>query len=527
MNTSFSRLLERFPLYPLLIGLYPVWVLFEWNVRQMHAYAILRALLFSLAVIGLVWGLSLLLFRHFQRAALFGSLLLVIFFSYGHLYSLLETQTLLPVDLARHGILLPLSALLVVGGAVLIGRMGPALPGWTRALTLVGVVLVALPAFQVGRVYLEGAAPASAQTTHDTGWYQQGAALTPPAQPPDVYFIILDGYTRADVLQRMGFDNRQFLDKLEGFGFTVLSCARSNYDNTAESLSSILNMNYLKDLGVPDTLLDESMVFDYKADLITHSQVQANFERMGYTTIAFANKAPWASLTEVDQFYDRTTDENVLDRLETLRFYNLFLNTTAYRVALDGQKNSYFNLDVLPRPLLRWLDPKSSLFKDSRYKEYQQNVFTMEKLSEAVEIPGPKFVEAHLMDTHSSFLFNPDGSFKETADESETAYLQQVAYVNQKILEVIEKILRQSKTGPIIIIQGDHGHLEGDDKVKILNALYLPGAGGALNAQHTPVNTFRFIFDRYFGGSYGLLPDQSYNRQNPQNLLQTVDPACP
>jgi hypothetical protein len=63
---------------------------------------------------------------------------------------------------------------------------------------------------------------------------------------PDIYYIILDGYGRADMLQALyGFDNSMFVNALEQRGFVVASESQSNYHRTLLSLSSSLNMQYL------------------------------------------------------------------------------------------------------------------------------------------------------------------------------------------------------------------------------------------------------------------------------------------
>jgi hypothetical protein len=47
--------------------------------------------------------------------------------------------------------------------------------------------------------------------------------------------------------------------------------------------------------------------------------------------------------------------------------------------------------------------------------------------------------------------------------------------------------------------------------MKVLNAYYLPGVNAQLlYPSITPVNTFRLVFDQYFGGQFGLLEDKSY-----------------
>ena len=64
------------------------------------------------------------------------------------------------------------------------------------------------------------------------------------SQLRDVYYIILDAYGRSDILSNtLGYDNSDFLSKLEGMGFYVAECAQSNYAKTDLSLSSSLNID--------------------------------------------------------------------------------------------------------------------------------------------------------------------------------------------------------------------------------------------------------------------------------------------
>ena len=61
-------------------------------------------------------------------------------------------------------------------------------------------------------------------------------AVDPPAAGtplPDVYYVILDGYTRGDVLGEVyRFDNEPFLSALEERGFVVARESYSNYPAT-------------------------------------------------------------------------------------------------------------------------------------------------------------------------------------------------------------------------------------------------------------------------------------------------------
>ena len=72
-----------------------------------------------------------------------------------------------------------------------------------------------------------------------------GGEVTAAVEPlPDIYFIVLDGYARADVLETdYGFDNSEIIEELEASGFTTPSRATANYSSTHLSIPSMLDMD--------------------------------------------------------------------------------------------------------------------------------------------------------------------------------------------------------------------------------------------------------------------------------------------
>ncbi len=97
------------------------------------------------------------------------------------------------------------------------------------------------------------------------------------------------------------------------------------------------------------------------------------------------------------------------------------------------------------------------------------------------------------------------------------------------MLEIIPQLIRASKTPPIIVIAGDHGTPWGGPQngVRNLEAFYTPGSQAPFYKTITPVNIFRVVFDTYFNGSLGLLPDKSYFSDQGKyfNLLE-IPNAC-
>jgi hypothetical protein len=103
-------------------------------------------------------------------------------------------------------------------------------------------------------------------------------------------------------------------------------------------------------------------------------------------------------------------------------------------------------------------------------------------------------------------------------DLFEKGYVDQLQFLNKNILQAIDTIVANSETPPIIIIQGDHGPWlqEGNKHFLILNAIYFPGHKDKLYPTISPVNTFRLVFDNYFGGKYDILDDVSYYSPVPK-----------
>jgi hypothetical protein len=104
--------------------------------------------------------------------------------------------------------------------------------------------------------------------------------------------------------------------------------------------------------------------------------------------------------------------------------------------------------------------------------------------------------------------------------------VNQTKYLNKKLLDAIDTILAESKTPPIIILQGDHGPWlqPKEEHMWILNAYYLPDHMEKLYPTISPVNTFRLVFDAYFGGKYDMLKDVSYFSPVPKLYEFSVVP---
>src|SRR5690349_7474991 len=237
-------MLRKFPLYPILFSIFPVLSLAGYNIDEVSLDVIWRPLLISLLIGTVLFGFARLIFRDWDRAALAVSIILFLFFIYGQVYSVLEDVTFGDVSLFRHRTLLPLFGLLLLAALVFVARWAhrsTASPYW---LNLLSIVLLIYPVFQVALNEFQ-------QWSADRAFDSSPNQVIEKTNRPDIYYIILDAYGRADVLQSlMGYDNHDFLNALRQRGFYVADCSQANYAYTEFSLTSSLNYDYLDQLDV-------------------------------------------------------------------------------------------------------------------------------------------------------------------------------------------------------------------------------------------------------------------------------------
>lgn len=282
-------------LHPFLLAIYPVLALLSHNLDQIPLAEAIRPLALSLLLALVLFGLGFAFLRNAPRAALLASLFLVLIFSYGHVYGLAEGMRVGGALIGRHRFLAPLWGGLLLVGTLAVLRWGRRAYSLNSALNVVAALACVFPCLTMlnfARHVSDASLPAS-------------APLAPVAATssslPSVYYIILDGYARQDILSEVfSFDNRPFLEGLQARGFQIAEHSHSNYPNTALSLASSLNMDYLEPLAGPfdPQSRDLAPLFN----LIQHSRVQQVFHEMGYATVAFASGYRGTELRAADRY---------------------------------------------------------------------------------------------------------------------------------------------------------------------------------------------------------------------------------
>jgi hypothetical protein len=382
---------------------------------------------------------------------------------------------------------------------------------------MMGIVLVVLPLLQIAGHFVK-----DALFTFETRQQFQNSDetipdLVPPETLPDIYYIILDSHTRSDALQDdFGYDNTPYLDMLRDSGFYVAGCSRSNYSFTLGSLTTALNMDYL------DKLLASSSGQDNIWVLLKQSRVRQWLEEIGYKTVAFDTTYDWSRLSDADIYLRLGSDAGIMQGVTP--FEAILIKSTAGLILADSQSQ-----------LLRARFEQVN-FPYSFYMSSQR--FILDQLPTVPSYPGPKFVFAHIIVPHPPFIFAPDGSLVDDPryydgenampnDDSyiDTGYVNQVQFIDQKIVEIVQTIIADSQVPPVIIIQGDHGWR--DDNRYGFNAYYLPGISNEempIYENISPINSFRIIFNAYFAAHLPLLEDISLDSDD--QVVPETSPAC-
>lgn len=509
-------MLKRFPLAPFALAIFPILSMLASNSKEVSLSVAIRPVLISLMVTLLVLVIFRLVLRRWDKASLVTSFILVLFYSYGQVYSWLEQNPVAGFSFGRHRYLIFLYILVLI-----VGLWGLVLKikNYTQALFLANVIsltLLALPVLQLSWYSLQ----ASLQKNEVA---QAAAMLDKPLKPsiqplPDVYYIVLDSHTRSDaLLEDYQFDNASYLNELENMGFYIADCSRSNYDYTQGSMVAALNMDYLSGLDKYMQALNSEDIWI----LLKQSRVRKLLENAGYKTVAFDTGYEWSRLEDADIYMSLGSDSYSLQKI--IPFEAMFIKSTALLILTDSQNQKL-------REQFNEINFPYSFHVNS------QN-FILEQLPLISEDPDPTFTFVHLLVPHVPFVFSPDGnivsdplfyngelSWPGDDEHLIQGYANQVEFVDRKIVEIVRSILDQSKTPPIIVIHGDHGLLD-ENRFEILNAYYLPTDGiNDLYSTITPVNSFRVIFNDYFGTDFSLLPDASYNQSG--QLITESSPAC-
>ncbi len=516
----------------ILIAISPVLFLYTNNSQEIRIEEIIRPLIICILFSGVIFTISFFAFKSLEKAFFSTSTIQIIFFFYGHLYDFLRKTPIFKLNLGRHSIL-SISVLIIFGLFVfLFPRIQK--KHYPTICTFVCVSFSIFLIVTVGKFIFFELRPTNVliNTKYvDTKLIQwqsetiQGSAVnesdvTP--EHPDIYLIILDMYGRQDaLLDDINFDNSDFFESLRDLGFYIGDCSRSNYAQTRISISSLLNLNYIPDISVKDG------IDDVLEEGINHSLVRKQLAQIGYQQVAFKTGFGQSEIDDAE-YYFAPPDPSIFES-KIQPFEVMLIRTTLLRLIID----------IRPKGFDRFISDLT--FPYSEHVRDVQNI--LDELRKVPEISGQKFVYAHILVPHPPYIFNEDGSiriddryYREAMNQPiseeffKEGYKNNVLFINRQILSVIKSIISQSSIKPIIILQADHG-IRFENRMEILNSYYFPDQDYAtLYPTISPVNTFRVIFNQYFGTTLPLLENLSFYSEYPEryefNIVNERNMKC-
>ncbi len=516
-------LIKKFPFHPLIFAPYPVLAFaatnINWVPKLKFYWALAAAFMIMLVTLSFTW----LLIRDIRKAAAITTLILLLFFTYGHVFDFFTKNSNPTLWLTV------LWFLILIGASWWILSRSHTIHGITYTLNRISLLLLLFPLITLGVDYIQDTVEESkVQNTRGNPALENRLLYEPPSELPDIYFIILDGYARADTLANVySYDNQPLLDDLKDRGFYIAEESFANYHHTALSLSTTLNMNYIKDL-----LSEEGIKsYDYWriVDHVHNNGVLNLASDAGYQLVLFRSGHVVSEIHRVDH---RMQPEFIP-----------VTGTASDPLARNRFNLEFFDINLLETTALRPLLPSmlKNLPEDPAYEKHRQYIlYTFSNLSAFTQEEGSYFVFAHILAPHPPFVFNATGEPirnwrpYSVADGSHwvggigpreeyiASYRDQIQYINALLIKSIDEILTRSETPPVIIIQSDHGpgaYFEWQslnqtnlhERMTILNAFYFPdGDEGWLYPSITPVNTFPVVFNRYLGQNFELSEDRAY-----------------
>lgn len=238
--------------------------------------------------------------------------------------------------------------------------------------------------------------------------------------------------------------------------------------------------------------------------MIDNSLVEQTFNFLNYELVSFQSVIDYTDFSDWDVYYNNNYIPS--------NFVKTFLNSSG--------------LSPFINPILnKW-----------HYKEVQG---TIENIPLVATKEGPTFAFAHIFCPHPPFIINGDGTLHNpkklyelhdaedfllsgSVEDYRRGYANQVIFLQNYLIRMIDKIFAESTDPFIIILQGDHGSrmqlnqgsLEKtniNEGLSILNVYYFFDQDyEKLYSSISPVNTFRVIFSQYFGIEKNLFEDKHF-----------------
>ena len=331
----------------------------------------------------------------------------------------------------------------------------------------------------------------------------------PADNRPNVYWFILDGHPRSDVMAELGADY-DLADELAGLGLEVDQEAVAPYSWTHLSISSTVAGNYLPN----DVTYDDLHLISQKV-MFENPTVLSWFDDAGYRRLVLP-AAGWSGWTcgQPDSICLSGGPLHVEDDL-------------VYSVTLLGP---VLDLVVAEDDKVQVVDPVPAVDRALRIR------------SQEADRDQPFFALFHVMSPHPPYRWlGPDCTpqLAHLAEENwlpDQDLLDAVRCTGERATEAVRRIL-EADPSALVIVQGDHGarikeehwsQVGTDMDVETvwlapLLAMKTPD-GCELGQGNNTVNVFRIVARCLTGEDVGLLPSKSWEFPSEDSPPTPVTP---
>ena len=512
--------LKHIIIHPFLIIIYPVLFLYIRTGFEIELIQIFRSIIFLLLFSAVLLASLYWFLRDWDRTGILTTLWIVYLFYFGSSFRVIQGKSIIGINLSNPITLFILWTILFGFLSIIIIKSHLKYSEiFTLWLNIVAIVVILQPIFYTAVILkLNSDDPLMDwnpnQIVHDP--------IIIEGPLPDIYYIVLDGYGREDILfEVFNYSNQDFINGLRNRDFYIADQSNTNYVQTALSLASSLNLDYLSQLQESG---ESSRNRIHLKNLISESQIREFLNFYNYQLITFNTGYNLTKIEDPDIYFDNFVALNSFEEV-ILSNSILFL--------LDDYSNN-----------------KLPFFS---YKTHRSRIqFTLDQIQDIPSIEAPTFTVAHIMIPHPPFVFDKDGKpvspdwpfniqdanlFSGSRSYYKSGYIDQLIYANDQVLSLIDTVMNESESPPIIIIQGDHGsrmllNWDSEDENcfreagSILNAYYLPGIDlSNLYPSISPVNSFRIVLNEFFSQNLPILEDRTYfsNFSQPYNFEDITD----
>ena len=464
-----------------ILSIIPLFLIYSFNVEEIPILDLRFPILISVSVIGIVYLFLRIKFDS-AKVSVILSTFLIMFIIHGNIRYYLKNQVILSDSVFSSSIFLgiiflsiPLMLIFFIFKKNIISELNKIL--MIFSLTL---FLVLMP---TAIIYFINDSPSL-----DFSQINLDIELS---EKPNLYVILLDEFAgQIQLNQDFNYYPHYLMSNLDKRNFQTPINSFSNYPNTAYSLPSVLNMEYLE--YVTNELGPDSKNTIKALDLRNNNNLMKIFKNNGYHITSFYGGMGASGAGNL-------VDEKVCAP------FNIN-NDLKEKFFLIYFPFSYFNNELINNPLNE---------KISCIREYINNLETSKE---------PKFLFIHLRLPHHPYVYNSSGDFISDSNldnKDKNGYLEQLKFSEKLAVDIIDTI-QQKDPNSFIVIFSDHGyrsHINWNDRNNFENVIrghnviisfYTNEHQINLPKNVTLVNIFRIIINQISDEKLEILENKLY-----------------